>query len=304
MKLKNGQLFWGFFFLTIGVLFLLEKNDLIVLDFETIWNYWSVLLILAGLSIMFKGTFVKGMISVISGALLGFFLFSSFAFLFNNVEFQDDEFADARYRYYSFNEEYYDSVNEATLILDAAAGKIAIQDTTDKLFEGYSSGFFNTYDVHTSHDNNRATVQLNYEPHTIKLFNKEKKNILRIALNKNPVWDMKLEIGAAKVNLDLSDYKINMFSLETGASATKLKFGDLQKEIKAKIEMGAASLKIYIPFNSGCELNSDMVLMTKDFEGFHKIGDGRYISDNFDSAENRIFIDLDGGVSSLKIVWY
>ncbi len=304
MKLKNGQLFWGFFFLVIGVLFLLEKNDLIILDFSTIWNYWPVLLILAGLSIMFKGSFVKSIIVVISGALFGFFLFSLFAFLINNTEFSDEEFDSARYKYFSFNEDYNDSVKNASLLLDAAVGKIIIQDTTDQLLEGYASGFFNGHDINTTIRNNRAIIKLDYEPNEINFFKKGEKNILRVALNTNPIWDMKLDIGAAKVNLDFSDYKINRFSLQTGASATKLKFGELQKKIKAKIEMGAASLKIYIPYNSGCELNSNMVLMTKEFEGFHKLGNGRYISDNFDTSENRIFIDLDGGVSSLKIIWY
>lgn len=304
MKLKNGQLFWGFFFLAIGALFLLEKKDLIIVDFEAIWSYWPILLILAGLSIMFKGTFVKSIIAVISGALLGVFLFSSFAFLFNSIEFSGNDLDDSSYKYSTFSEEYTDSVGKATLQLNAGVGKITIQDTTDQLFEGYSSGFLNSYNVNTIRNYDRAIVKMNYEPNNLNIFKKEKKNILYIALNKNPVWDIKLEIGAAKVNLDLSDYKINRFSLQTGASATKLKFGDLQQKIKAKIKMGAASLKIYIPYGSGCEIRSNMVLMTKDFEGFHKTGDGRYLSDNFDSSDNNIFINLDGGVSSLKIVKY
>ncbi|VAX25675.1 hypothetical protein MNBD_IGNAVI01-1073 [hydrothermal vent metagenome] len=304
MKLKNGQLFWGFFFLTIGALFLLEKKDLIITDFEAIWSYWPILLILAGLSIMFKGTFVKSIIAVISGALLGVFLFSSFAFLFNSLEFSGSDLDESHYKYSTFSEEYTDSVGEATLQLNAGVGKITIKDTTNKLFEGYSSGFLNSYNVNTIRNYDRAIVKMNYELHKFILFEKNKKNILHVALNKNPVWDIKLEIGAAKVNLDFSEYKINKFSLQTGASATKLKFGDLQKRIKANIEMGAASLKIYIPYDSGCEIKSKMVFMTKDFEGFHKTGDGRYLSDNFDSTDNKIFINLDGGVSSLKIVRY
>lgn len=304
MKLKNGQLFWGFFFLTIGALFLLEKKDLIIIDFEAFWSYWPILLILAGLLIMFKSTIVKSIIAVISGALLGVFLFSSFAFLFNSIEFPGNDVDDSHYKYSTFSGEYTDSAGRATLQLNAGVGKITIKDTTDKLFEGYSSGFLNSYNVNTIQNNNRVIVQMNYEPHNLNLFGKEKKNILHIALNKNPVWNIKLEIGAAKVNLDLSDYKINRFSLQTGASATKLKFGNLQQKIKANIEMGAASLKIYIPYESGCKIISDMVLMTKEFEGFRKIGDGRYISDNFDSTDNQILINLDGGVSSFKIVRY
>lgn len=304
MKLKNGQLFWGFFFFTVGILFLLEKKDYIILDFEAIWSYWPVLLILGGLSIMFKGTIIKPIVAIISGTLLGFFLFSSFAFLFFNLDFSDNDFEDSEYKYSTFSEELTDTNGNATLKLNAGAGKITIEDTTEKLFEGYSSGFFNSYDVNTISNFDRTIVKLDYDPHDIKLFGKGKKNILHLSLNKIPLWNIKLELGAAKANLDFSEYKVKNFSFHTGATSTKLKFGDKTDMIKAHIEMGAASLNIYIPYNSGCEIKSNMILISKDFDNFSKIGKGHYISDNYDNTDNKIFIEFDGGISSLKILRY
>lgn len=304
MKLKNGQLFWGFFFFTVGILFLLEKKDYIILDFEAIWSYWPILLILGGLSIMFKGTIIKPIVAIISGTLLGFFLFSSFAFLFFNLDFSDNDFEDSEYKYSTFSEELTDTNGNATLRLKAGAGKITIEDTTDKLFEGYSSGFFNSYNVNTTRNFDRTIVTLNYEPRDFKLFGNGKKNILHLSLNKFPLWNIKLELGAAKANLDLSEYKVKNFSFHTGATSTKLKFGDKTDMIKAHIEMGAAALKIYIPYNSGCEIKSDMILISKDFDGFSKISKGHYISDNYDNTDNKIFIEFDGGISSLKILRY
>lgn len=274
------------------------------MDFEAIWSYWPILLILAGLSIILKGTFIKPIVAIISGALLGLFIFSSFAFLYNSVEFSNNDFEDSHYKYSSFSEEYTDSNGSATLRLTGGAGKITIEDTTDKLFEGYSSGFFNSYDLNTTRNYDRTIVKLDYEPHSFKLFGKNNKNILHLALNKIPLWNIKLELGAAKVNLDLSQYKVKNFSLHTGASSTKLKFGDKTDRINAHIEMGAAVLKIYIPYNSGCEIKSNMILISKDFDGFSKIDKGHYLSDNYDTSTNKIFIEFDGGVSSLKILRY
>ncbi len=304
MRLKNGQLFWGFFFFTIGILFLLDKKDFIILDFEAIWSFWPILLILAGLSIMFKGTFIRPIISIFSGTLLGFFIFSSFAFLYNGVDLSDNDFNNSSYKYSTFSEELTDSNGYATLRLNAGVGKITIEDTTDKLFEGYSSGFFNSYDVNTTRKFDRTIVKLNYEPNSVKLFGKEKKNILHISLNKTPLWNIQLELGAAKANLDLSEYKVKNFAFHTGASSTKLKFGNKTDRINAHIEMGAAALKIYIPYDSGCEIKSNMILISKDFDGFSKISKGHYLSDNYETTENKIFIELDGGVSSLKILRY
>ena len=304
MKLKNGQLFWGFFFFTVGILFLLEKKDYIILDFEAIWSYWPILLILAGLSIMFKGTFIKPIIAVISGALLGFFIFSSFATLYNTVNFSDNDFENSSYKYSTFSEEYRDSSSDATLRLSAGVGKVKIEGIAEQLLEGYSSGFLNSYNLHTTRKFDRTIVKLDYEPHNIKLFKRGSKNILNLSLNNNPRWNMKLEFGAAKADLDLSEYKIDNFSLHTGASSTKLKFGEKTDMINAHIEMGAALLKIYIPKNSGCEIKSDMILISKDFEDFSKISKGHYISDNYEDSDNKIFIEFDGGVSSLKILKY
>lgn len=304
MKLKNGQLFWGFFFFTVGILFLLEKKDYLIIDFEAVWSYWPILLIIAGLSIMLKGTFVKPVLSIISGVLLGFFLFAPFVLIYHDIDLSEVDFNDAEYEHISFSEELLDTNGNATLWLEAGMGKVIIEGTTDKLFDGYFSGFINNYDVKTNRTDDRTIVKLDYEPHKIKFFGKQKKNILNIELNENPVWDMKLEFGAASANIDLSEYKIENFSMHTGASSTKLKFGSKTDTINANIEIGAASLKIYIPYDSGCKLQSNMLLISKDFEGFNKLDDGKYLTENFDNSANKIFIHLDGGVSSLKILRY
>ncbi|MEN8192997.1 MAG: DUF5668 domain-containing protein, partial [Bacteroidota bacterium] len=150
MKLKNGQLFWGFFFLTIGILFLLEKKDYLCINFEEIWGYWPILLILAGLAVMFKDNFIRPVLSIISGVLLGLFLFASFFFLYDTVDCSDNDFSNSHYNYSTFSEEFIDSNSNATLRLNAGVGKVKIEGTTTKLFEGHSSGFFNSYDVNTN----------------------------------------------------------------------------------------------------------------------------------------------------------
>ncbi len=304
MKLKNGQLFWGFFFFTVGILFLLEKKDYFIIDFETIMSYWPLLLIIAGFAIMLKGTFVKPVLSVISGVMLGFFVFSPFALIYHEMEFSDSDFDDSEYRHKSFNEELIDSNKAATLRLESGLGKVTIEGITDKLFDGYYSGYFNTYDVTTNHRFDRSIVKFNYEPQKFKFFGKQKKNHIKLALNPIPVWDMKLEFGAARADLDLSEYKISNFSMHTGASSTKLRFGDRTEKINVKIEMGAAALRIYIPYDSGCEINGEMLLISKDFEGFEKVDKRLYRSENFKNSVNKIFIDLEGGISSLKVLWY
>ena len=104
--------------------------------------------------------------------------------------------------------------------------------------------------------------------------------------------------------MDLSQYKVSKFNLETGATTTDVKFGDKLETIKANIEMGAATLKIRIPEETGCLIKGDMVLVVKNLDGFNKIDKKRYQSLNFENSKNRIFINIDGGISTLKVVRY
>ena len=43
-------------------------------------------------------------------------------------------------------------------------------------------------------------------------------NKAKIRLNKNPIWDIKLEIGAGAANFDLTSFKIRNLKIEGGVS--------------------------------------------------------------------------------------
>ncbi|MDX1700958.1 MAG: hypothetical protein R3250_10090, partial [Melioribacteraceae bacterium] len=130
------------------------------------------------------------------------------------------------------------------------------------------------------------------------------KNQFRLSLNENPTYNLDLQIGAAKSSFNLIPFKVKNLLLETGATDTKIKLGDKQDSVSVRIDMGAAALKIYIPESSGCKLKGDMVLMTKDLEGFKEFNSGLYITENYDSSNAKIHIDIDGGVASLDIKRY
>jgi ethanolamine utilization protein EutA (predicted chaperonin) len=134
--------------------------------------------------------------------------------------------------------------------------------------------------------------------------NDKKSHKLDISLNKDPEWEIDVKVGAAKVKLDFSQYKVSKFNLETGATTTNLTFGDKEKIIKANVQMGAATLKINIPNKTGCMIKGDMVMMIKDLDDFEKIDKRRYKSYNFDNSKNKIYINLDGGVSTLEVKRY
>jgi LiaI-LiaF-like transmembrane region len=302
MKFKSGQLFWGFLFLTIGVLFLLDKNEYYLFIPNDIISYWPLLIILWGVAIIVKGTIFRPIISVASGIFVGLFLYGSI-FGFNHINHDSDEM-EREISTSKFYEDYRDSTEFATLSLRTGIGKIKIDGNTDKLVSGSSSGVYNAFNFKTRYRNNTARVVLRHSKDEIELFGDNNYRNLELSLNQNPIWNIDIKVGAAKVMMDLAEYKIEEFNLETGATTTDLKFGSKYKNIKVNVEMGAATLKIRIPRESGCQIKGNMVLVVKDLEGFNDIGKKRFQTSNYESAKNKININFDGGVSTLKIIRY
>ncbi|MCF6269892.1 MAG: DUF5668 domain-containing protein [Melioribacteraceae bacterium] len=302
MKYKNGQLFWGFLFLTIGVLFLLDKNNFSLLLPNEIWKYWPVLIVFWGVAILTKGTILKPIISILAGAFVGLFIYGSIFGLQQNFDSESgdkNEFSTS-----TFYEDFRENTESATLSLRTGIGKISIGGTTDKLIDGTSSGFYNNFNFKTRYRDNSARVVLRHTHDGFELLGDSQYRKLQLKLNPIPKWEVDIKVGAAKVELDLSKYKVSKFTLETGATTTKLKFGDREKIVKAKIEMGAATLKIQIPEKTGCMIKGDMVLVVQNLDGFNKIDKKRYQTYNFDESENKIYINIDSGVSTLTVERY
>jgi hypothetical protein len=296
MKFKNGQLFWGFFFLSIGAIFLLDKNDYINFIPHEIINYWPVLIIIWGVAILLKNTIAKPIISIISGIFLALFLYGSFWGYTENSDYSD--------KYANFSEEFKDSTKNATLKITTGMGKITANGTTEKLISGSFSGINTISNFKTRYDNNDARIVFKQRNDDIHILGKNGNNNVDFSLNPNPIWKIYLTIGAAEVNLDLSEYKVSEFNLETGATDCELKFGNKLDLVNLDVEMGAANLRIFIPRESGCLVKGDMVLVSKEFDDLVKIDKDRFETDNFQNASKKVIINLDGGVSNFEIERY
>ena len=136
------------------------------------------------------------------------------------------------------------------------------------------------------------------------LFNTSLKNHLQISLNENPTYSLDLEIGAAKSYFNLIPFNIKNLVLQTGATDTKIKLGNKSELTYVNVEIGAASLQIYVPKTSGCKITGDMVMMSKELSGFLSDDSDYYYTDNYETANNKIIIEIQGGISSFEVKRY
>ena len=303
--MKTGKLFWGFLFVTIGVLIFAAKFDWFYFDWDLAWDLWPVVLILGGVMIIARKSSAKPFLSSIFGIIIGMIIYGSFASL-SNFHFWSDNW-DRRAEWRGETNNYYidydSDIEKANLDLSAGAGRISIRGTTNELLSGYSRGDRVKYDFSSRVSNNQAYIDFEMRDKHFRLFEDEVDNSLVLSLNEKPTWDMELNIGAAKAIFELDEYKIDDLTLKTGATDIQLRLGDKSERTSVNVEMGAASLAIEIPKESGCQIRGKLFLGGKEFNGFKKVNN-IYETENFDEADNKIYLDIRGAVASVEVKRY
>lgn len=103
--------------------------------------------------------------------------------------------------------------------------------------------------------------------------------------------------------MDLHTLRLRRLQIQTGASETRVRLPSAAGMTEVKAEAGAASLTLQIPVGLAARIHSRMALgSTQVDEGrFPRSLDG-YASPDYDNAENRIDIDVQGGVGSIRIL--
>jgi hypothetical protein len=115
--------------------------------------------------------------------------------------------------------------------------------------------------------------------------------------------DLRVDGAATRTLLDLRELKLRSLELHTGASGTRVLLPRAAGATVVRAESGAAELVFEVPVGVAARIRSRMVL------GSTQIDQGRfpptalgYESLDYASAQNRVDIDVQGGVGSLRII--
>jgi hypothetical protein len=114
--------------------------------------------------------------------------------------------------------------------------------------------------------------------------------------------DLRLEVGAYRGTIDLGDVRLRALELHTGASDTLVRLPRAAGSTSVRAEAGAASLTIEVPSGVAARIRTRMALGSSHVDpSFPRTGDV-YQSADYDTAANRVDIDVQGGVGSLRVV--
>lgn len=306
--MKTSHIFWGLLFIGLGLLVLINNFTTIFMDWATIWKLWPLVIVLLGLSILVKHKYGKGVIAGLAAIVLAFAIFASVktaTHLFHNdfeVVFGDE--GNYNFEITEYNEFFDSTLTFATLNFDGGAGSFNISKTTENLFDATTEGKKDNFYLKRYDSDNTTKIDFTMQKTRFRIGVNDYKNRVDMSLNPNPVWDMNFDVGAASMDFDLTELTIQNIDVDMGAASIKIKLGSLSPKTKLSIDAGASDINIYVPKESGCKITTDGALSSKHFSDFEKINSDHFETGNFSEATNKIYIEIDSGVSSISVDRY
>jgi hypothetical protein len=297
--MKASRLFWGVFFVVFGLFLLLDKLDVYTIEWGFIWKMWPVLLILWGISIIAGGQRSRWVAAAVFGMGFGLVLVGIFTFGWVDVLAGNGEV-----RYQELSEPFDPSITHASFVLQSGAGAFTLKETTEQLVEASVGSTFGDYYMRRDQRHYRERVYLSLDEHGIRWRPGKTEHRAALRLNPKPVWDLDIETGAAKVDFDLSPFEVEQLTIEAGAADVRIRLGERGAETRMTIDAGASSVRIWVPESAGCEVRMDTGLTSKHLSNFERINSGMYRTPNFASADRRIMISVDAGLSSITVNRY
>lgn len=298
-KKRTSSIFWGFAFIFIGVLLLLDNLNVVTVHFGNLWQLWPVFLVGAGVSMLSLRGWLSSLISLV--------LALAFGVLAYLVAVENPFYASSSQLQHV--ETLGGTVSDQAKILDVTLKTGAMDIRLGKMSgEGaYKASLSST---HMSLQKEQDFMQDDVQ-HVALVTGSQKRwwlgpmsNSLQLDFTNKLPLDITIDAGASSVTGDLSALQVRNFTLDAGASSVELKFGAAQTRLSVNLDAGASSVKLSLPASVGVRVETDNGLSHTDFAGIDKVSDGVYESSGFASAERQIIIRADIGVSSFEITRY
>ncbi len=123
-----------------------------------------------------------------------------------------------------------------------------------------------------------------------------------MGLSRDVILDLDLQTGASQTQMDLSELKISDLRLRTGASETHVTL-PAAGVCRARVQAGAASVVLRVPdgMKARIRMRGGLSDISVDRERFPRSSDG-YQSPDFEGAANRIEVDVEMGVGSVRLI--
>lgn len=286
-----ASVIWGFILLLLGGAFLGQNLGYFTLDWWYLVSWWPVLLIVWGVSLLTthpgRRFFLMMMVLLLSATLVWLTYESGRHRLVGTDETQSVERVEA--------------VKTARFIFESGAGDFVFGGQTDKMVSVHTKTTLGSYSLRQSEADGQPVVRLTLQSVRPLLIPGSWRNRAEVALNDRVNWDISLKIGAANLNMDLSDYQVSNLTVDSGATAMEITLGDRAEELSVTIKTGASSVVVRLPRSVGATISANTGLSSTSFNGFTQTASGRYETDNAKTATRTVDLTFSAGASSITV---
>jgi hypothetical protein len=279
--------FWGILFLFLGVVFLLQTLDVLPWGlWRTLWRLWPVMLIALGICLAMR-RFNVWLVSLIVAALFAGAL---------GIAYAQYQAAPPEQLPILTSSEPLDSLNGAQVDIDFEAGNLDIS--------GLPVASRNFIEANMKPDvrrqGNSAIVTINRSG-TGWPFWDEGRDRWRVDFARGIPMTVYAKLNTTNTGFDLTDLQVSELRIDSDLTNCNLRMPS-SGITSASIKVDLSTLEIIIPQGVAARMliQGDLTPVNVDSRRF-LLKDGYYVSSDFDTAKNRVELQIDADLSVVEV---
>ena len=193
-----------------------------------------------------------------------------------------------------------DGAGRARVVLNYGAGTLRVAGGAAEHL-GLEGSFVGGARHEATRVGDRLDVTVRHPSDVGGLFRQHRPLDWDVALTAAAELDLEVHAGAARTHLDLSGVALASLSLKTGASDTDIVLPD-RGRYAVDVDAGAAEVVVRVPDGVAATIRTRSALASVDVDTARfPRANGGYRSPDYDTAEHRADIDIEGGVASFTV---
>ncbi len=294
---QGMSLFGPILLIGAGILFLLNNMGVIDVDlFALLARFWPLLLIAAGIDLLLGRR--SGMGATLALLALAFLLLMIWRPAFwSGVAGGQETQAVAQ---------ALGDVEQAEVRIEPNINSLRLQSTPDRdvLVEGQVAHSRSQRIVEEQHERGgTAYYTLRAERNTsfVPIGVGGSDNDWELRLNSQVPIALYVNTGVGSAELDLENIRLTLLDLTTGVGSAEITLPG-RGEFDVAVEAGVGSITLRVPDSLAVRIHAEAGLGSVNVPGSFSESDNVYLSPDFDSAQHRAEITLQGGVGSIDVV--
>ena len=293
---RGRSLIFPVILILVGLVFLADQLGLWSLDWGSLWKFWPLILVFVGLDLIFRNTRARGLVSLLVAvglvALVAILLLSGGA---QRRGVEREAFS------YPLK-----GLESATVRLEVGVGRLEVSalDDSDKVLEADISHDARATrlvrDVSDEERDLRVSLRTTGQTRAWQPFGTIFDEDWRIGLTPKLPVALDVNSGVNRSRLDLRGLRLTQLDLNAGVGDMEVMLPD-QGTYQVSINGGVGAVKIEIPEDVEARIRVDGGLGAVNVSGRFERQGKYYVSKGYANADDKVEIDVDGGVGSITI---